>query len=266
MDPEQGLLIILEYLSVKFQILFLCTLTGILHPERIGIIQKLRSLYDLKLLLIAFLLRLDLLYNHIVRALLICLYGFCLLGICLGKVYFGRHEGTVFLNNLSCLVFIAEFQYIFIDKQGDLRSNLCLVTFCHGKFCTAITFPVNSLRTLFIGKGINVYLISYHKCRIKAKSEMANDLVIICLVLIFTDEVCRSGKSDLVDIFLHLICSHTDTIIGEGQCLCFRIHYNIDPCLIILRQLVLSHHIQLLQLRDRITAVRDQFSVKDIVI
>ena len=44
MDPEQRLFVILEYLTVKFQILFLRTLVRMLRPERMGLVEQLRTL------------------------------------------------------------------------------------------------------------------------------------------------------------------------------------------------------------------------------
>ena len=45
---------------------------------------------------------------------------------------------------------------------------------------------------------------------------MSDDLLIASLVLVLVDEVRRTGKCDLVDIFLDLFLCHTDTVISEG--------------------------------------------------
>ena len=47
MDPEQGLLIIVEYLAVECQVILLRTFVGMLCPKRIGIIHQFGTLGDL---------------------------------------------------------------------------------------------------------------------------------------------------------------------------------------------------------------------------
>ena len=41
------------------------------------------------------------------------------------------------------------------------------------------------LAQLLIGKGINVHFICYHKSRVEAETEMSDDLVFVCFVLVF---------------------------------------------------------------------------------
>lgn len=52
---------------------------------------------------------------------------------------------------------------------------------------------------------------------IKTKSEMADDLIIIWFILIFFNKIRSAGEGDPIDIFFHLIRSHTDTIINKFQ-------------------------------------------------
>ena len=49
---------------------------------------------------------------------------------------------------------------------------------------------------------------------------MTDDLVVVCLIFIFCDKICRAGKCDLVNVFLHLIRSHADTVIDKLDGLC----------------------------------------------
>ena len=91
-----------------------------------------------------------------------------------------------------------------------------------------------------------MHLIRYHKCGIEAQAEMTDNLVVVCLIFIFCNEICRAGKCDLVDVFFHLIRSHADTIIDKLDGLCIRVYNHVHSGLVAFRKLVFSHHIQLL--------------------
>ena len=58
-------------------------------------------------------------------------------------------------------------------------------------------------------------LICYHECGVEAKSEVTDDLIVVCFVFVFFNEICCAGKCDLVDVFLNLVCGHTKTIIDK---------------------------------------------------
>ena len=125
---------------------------------------------------------------------------------------------------------------------------------------------MNGLCVLLIGQGINVYLVRNHKRGIKAQSEVADDLIRIALVLVFLYEISSTGKSNLVDILIHLVRRHSQAVVDEGKRLLLRIHDNLHPGLIALGQSVLPHHIQLFQLGHGIAAVGNQFPVKNIMV
>ena len=46
---------------------------------------------------------------------------------------------------------------------------------------------------------------------------MSDDLVGIALVLIFLYKIRGAGKSDLINIFLHLVRGHAETVIRKGK-------------------------------------------------
>ena len=266
MDPEQRLFVILEYLTVKFQILFLRTLVRMLRPERMGLVEQLRTLLDLELLLVLFLLLLDLLHYLIRIQLLVGRDRLCVRSICLGQIDLCRHKGTVFLDNLSGLILIAELQAVFIDQQRDLCTDLGPRALFHIEFRTAVTLPVYRLRAFLPGQRVDMHLVRHHKRRIEAQTEMSDDLILIGLVLVLLDEIRRTGKSDLVDILLHLVRRHTDTVINKLERLLLRVHDHLNLRLITVGQGIFPHHVQLLQLRNCITAVGDQFPEKDIMV
>ncbi len=122
------------------------------------------------------------------------------------------------------------------------------------------------LGTVLIGQGIDGHFISDHEGGIKSQTEMSDDLVSSRLVLVFLQECLRAGKSDIVDVFLDLISGHAKTVITDLDGLFRGVNDDIDPCLIIFRQFIITDYIQLFQLGDRVAAVGDQLSQKDIMV
>ena len=145
------------------------------------------------------------------------LFSFCFFSysICIDKVDFLRHKGTVLIQYFFYTVLIAELIAVLVQVQCYFSTNCSFVRIAHFKFGAAIAFPINSFCTFLIGKCLNGHLICYHESRIKAQSEMPDDLVFICLIFIFLQKVCSSAECDLVDIFPDLVCSHTNTVINH---------------------------------------------------
>ncbi len=63
-------------------------------------------------------------------------------------------------------------------------------------------------RPFLIRKRVNMHRIGNHERRIESKSEMTDDLVVVRLILIFFNEISRTRKCDLIDIFFDLVRSH----------------------------------------------------------
>ena len=125
---------------------------------------------------------------------------------------------------------------------------------------------MNGLCALFIREGINVYFVCNHKCRIETKTEMADNLVAFCFIFVFFNEIRCTGKSDLVDVLLNLLCCHTDTIVNNLDCLIFRADNHLNLWFEAVRQLILSHHVKLFELCDGITSIGNQLPVKNIMV
>ena len=182
MDPEQWLLVIQKYLTVKFQIFFICAVIWMSGPKRMGITDRNRAFLDLCL----FLCRryFYYLFFPIFIFLFFCLGFFVnifyyLIGIqnlflenglilrlciCVSQENLSRHERTILLQHFTCTVFIGKFQTLFIQKQRNLSTNCCTIACLHLITGTAITFPMYRFCTFFIRKRIDVYFICYHKC------------------------------------------------------------------------------------------------------
>ena len=95
---------------------------------------------------------------------------------------------------------------------------------------------------------------------------MTDDLVIRSFVLIFLDKIRGTGERDAVNILLHLVRRHAQSVIDHLDRLVLRAHNDLDLCLVIIRQGILSHHIQLLQFGDGVAPIADQLAIKDIMI
>ncbi len=273
MDPEQRLLVVVEYLVVELDVLVLCALGRFLAPKRMDLIHELRPLLDLQLCLLGVLLAVgilggllrDLLQHHIAVLLLICHDGLTVLRQ-LGKINLHRHERTVLIDDGANFPLIVVLQAVIIQVQRDLCSMAFLAAFAHLIFRTAVAYPVHRLGILLIGKGINLHQICHHERGIEAQTEVSDDLVIVGLVLILLDEIRRTGEGDLVDVLFNLFLGHTDTVVAEGNGLLLRIHGHIHSALVILRLLPLADERQLLQLCHRIAGIGDLLTNEDILI
>ena len=258
---------------IEVDILFLRALRWCLPPERMCIVQELRTLLDLqlrrclRLLAISILLDLlrDLLYDDITVLLLIRLDR---LGVLrkLRNIDLDRHEGAVLLDDLTHLPLVIILETIIVQVECDGGTDGFLVAIGHLIFCTAVAGPVNRRRILLIRQGVDVDLICDHEDTVEAEAEVSDDLIIVGLILILVDEVRRTGEGNLIDILLDLLCGHTDTVILEGDGLMLGIDDHIDSALIICRLRPLADEAQLLQLRDRITCVGDLLTYEDILI
>ena len=191
------------------------------------------------------------------------IFRFCIL-FC--KEDLNRHKGTIFFQNLSCPVLICKFQTIFIQEQCDLCSHFRLAAVLHLVLCTALAYPVYRHSPIFVRKCIDMHFVRNHKCRVESQTKMSDHLIICRFIFIFLKELGCSGKCDLCDIFFYLFRSHSQTIINKLQRLLFRIHQYLDLAFVIVRKLIFSHHIQLFQLRDRIAAIGNELSHKNVMI
>ena len=111
-----------------------------------------------------------------------------------------------------------------------------------------------------------MHLVGYHECRIKAQSEMTDNLILVGLILILCNKIRCAGKGDLVDILFHFIRRHADAVIDELKGLLLRVHQHLYFPFILCWKRIFSHHVQLFQLGYGITAIGDQFPEKDVMI
>ena len=95
---------------------------------------------------------------------------------------------------------------------------------------------------------------------------MADDLVLVGLVLVFLQEIRSTGEGDLVDVLLYFIRSHAQAGIYEFQGFFFGIYHDPDAVLKIVRVGIFAHQLQLFQLGDGVAAVGDQLPEKNVMV
>ena len=132
----------------------------------------------------------------------------------LAKSYLYRQELTVFLQESFYRCVLEILFKLAVDMQHDIRSALGLNGLIHRIFGFARTGPMNRLRVFFITQGEDLYPIRYHKGRIEAQAEVTDDGFRLVLVLI--QKLLRTGESDLVNVLIHFLFRHADTVIRNG--------------------------------------------------
>ena len=150
--------------------------------------------------------------------------------------------------------------------KGNLRTVIGLKTLRHAVVRTIITGPMNRLRIFFIGKGFNFHPIRYHKCGIKSKTEMPNNLIAVSFILVFFNKIRRTGKSNLRNILFYFFLRHTDTVILKANGFCIRIHNNAYSTFIVCRLLPFGNQGKLLQLSYRIGSIGNLLTYKNVLI
>ena len=304
MNPEQWFPIIVEGLPVEFLVLLVGAILRRLRPERMRIVQKLRTPADFVALLRRRLLRLsllpvrlllrvhravrlvriivlnrlvrgflffllfrrELLDHHIVRTALRLPDRLGIRGGLIAKINLVRHEGAVFLNRLLRLVVIGKFHAVIGQMQCDGRARLCAAAAVHCIGIPAVALPVHRLSALLIAERIDLHVARDHEHGIEAEAKMSDDLIARRLVLVFLKEVLCAGEGDIIDIFPDLVRCHTQSVIRKRHRLLVRIDGHIDAPLIIVRQLTLTHQRQLLPFRDGIAPVGDDLTDKNIMV
>ena len=68
--------------------------------------------------------------------------------------------------------------------------TVCLVAVFHIEILYRRHTPSEpAVAALFIRKSIDMNFICYHKCGVESKTEMTDDLIIVCLVFVFFQEI-----------------------------------------------------------------------------
>ena len=233
-DPEQRLLVVQEDLAVEFLVLLFRALVRMLRPERVNVVHHLRALHDLVLLpspgrhhrllgavflfLLLGLRRLhDRLHDGVVLQLVLLDLLRLVLQSSFSKIDRDRHEGAVLVQDLSRPVLIGEFGAVVIQIKRHSGAALLPVAVPHLKFHAAVGFPVHRDGLRLVGQGIDGHPVRHHEGGVEAQAEVADDLVVVRLVLVLLQEILRAGEGDLVDVLIHLIRRHADAVVREAD-------------------------------------------------
>ena len=122
-------------------------------------------------------------------------------------------------------------------------------------------FPLPALFRSVLSRD-DGYFICHHECRIKADTELSDDIHFRLFLIQRSLEIQRSAAGDRSEIFLQLLFTHADTVIDNAECPFFRICLQSD-IKIVPRKALRSFIIQLI---DRIARVRNQFPEKNLLI
>ena len=150
MDPEQRFLIVMEYLVIEVDIIFLLALTWTFCPEWMNVVYKFRTLLNFNLgrdfglltILICFCLFRNFLQDNICIQLITGIDSFCILWK-LGKIDLDRHEGCVLINDLTYFPFVVIFQAVIIKVQRNDGTMILFASLCQSIIRASITLPVN---------------------------------------------------------------------------------------------------------------------------
>ena len=99
--------------------------------------------------------------------------------------------------------------------QHDVRSALGFDGVLHRVLGVALATPMHGFRVLLVGLGEDFHLLRYHESAVEAQTEVPDDG--FRLVFVFVHELLGAGESDLVDVFVHLLGGHADTVVLHGQ-------------------------------------------------
>ena len=268
MDPEERLLVVVKDVSVEVLILFLRALARHLRPERMRIVDRLGNRLFLRCG--SFLSLLRCLFRSLLvpldPSLLALLLALLRSSAHILKIDRGRHKGAVFLQDLTDAELIAELETVVIQEQGDFRTDFAPRSLSDLIVRYAVALPMDRLCAVHIAQCIDMDLVSYHKCRVEAQTEVTDDLILICLALVLFEEFICTGEGDLRDILFDLVHRHADTGIDELECFLIRVHNDMNFVFVLFLRSVLADALKLSQLRDGIAGICDLLAYKNIMI
>ncbi len=191
-----------------------------LLPQRIGVVDDAGHLHGL-------------LFGLLFLLVLVFVGGFFGLGLGFAPFGFGAaedgdgQETAVFVEQPHDPVLVEELGSVVGDVQYDLTAALAGLDLLQGEVGRAVATPFHSLGTLFVGLGEDVNTVGDHERRVEAQAEVADDVGSIG-PLVFGQEVFRTGKGDLVDVFVHLLGCHAYTAVDDTDGLVLLVDLYLD--------------------------------------
>ena len=235
MNPEQRFVGHWIQILIEFLIIFICHISRLTNPCRLDIVD-------------------DIVFVGID---IFAVFPFLLLSEC-----DGNWQVTAVLGQQAVdLVFVQEIFVLVVNIQDDVCSAIFFFRLFQCVFGCAVAAPFHRNGSFFIRFGDDLHFLGNHERRIETKSEVADDGG--CVVLVFFNELFCAGEGDLIDIFVDLFGSHTDTAVGDFD----RIAIEADMYSQISQfSFELADRSQCFQLLCCINCVRYQFTKKNFVI
>ncbi len=129
-----------------------------------------------------------------------------------------RHgqETAIFFQKSVYARLLQKLLAFIIDIQDNIGASLRAVALLHGILRRAVAFPAHGLCSVFIAKRVDDNFLGHHERRIESETEVAYDAV--GAVLVFGQELFRSGEGYLIDVFVKIIGVHADAMVAHCQC------------------------------------------------
>ena len=228
-NPEQRIVVIVEYIMIELLVFLVGALAGLLHPQRMHVVhQNRRDVLGL-LLLFAFLALLGLLGLHD-----------------LAHIDFNRHERAVLFQHRAHRPHAREFLVLVVQIQDDARALLGAAAVLDLVGHAVLARPAHSLRAVLAALRVNDDLLRHHERAVEAQTEMTDDAALVALLrLVLLQKFLRAGKRDLTDILLDFVRRHADAVVRHGQ----------------RARVLVAYHVHAVRLARRLLAARDQHFV-----
>ena len=204
---------VLEVHRIEFVVELLVVLIGEggrrLLPERVGVVDDAGHLHGFFL---GFLFFLVLVF---VRGLFGLGFGFAPFGLGAAEDGDGQ-ETAVLVEQPHDFVLVEELGGVVGHVQHNLAAALRLVNLFQGEIGRAVATPLHGRGVALVRLGEDIDAVGHHKGRVEAEPEMADDVGGVG-ALVFGQEILGARKSDLVDVFVHLLGRHPDAVVDHAD-------------------------------------------------
>ena len=124
MNPEKWLIKVVKSLYIKFLIFFICAISWSFKPKWSCIINRLCVVLNL---------------------VSVCIFCYNSLFFSRIEINLIRHKVAVFEKQITKLILVKKFFFIFSNVHNDRCTMLCASTICNFIGCASITYPMYRL-------------------------------------------------------------------------------------------------------------------------
>ena len=170
-------------------------------------------------------------------------------------------EAAILSQKAGELLLVQEVLVLVVDVEDDVRTTVFLGCLLHCIFRRTVATPFHRNRTFLARLRNDFYLLGNHERRVEAQTEVADDGSRVVLILL--NELLGAGESDLVDILVDFFGCHTDTTVGNGDCLVVELNPDGQVAHLTFE---LADGSQCLQLLRRIDGIGNQLTKENLVV